>query len=123
MKINISKDIDSFNKNNFWKGLGKRELVHAVLCIVIGIVIVVKAEPIVGTDAASYIAMFAVAPIGLNGFYKKNGMYFNEYIREYRRQNSGHSRLMYGSYDKEMLVQETEGKQLEREADSNEEKE
>lgn len=112
MKINISKDIDSFNKNNFWKGLGKRELVHAVLCIVISIAVVINAEEVVGTDAASYIAMIVVAPIGLNGFYKKNGMYFGEYIREYRKQNSSHSRLTYGSYDREMLVQEMEGKQI-----------
>lgn len=123
MKINISKDIDSFNKNNFWKGLGMRELIHAVLCIVLGIVIVVNVKPIVGTDAASYIAMFAIAPIGLNGFYKKNGMYFGEYIREYRRQNSNRSKLTYGSYDREMLVQETEMKQVKKEADYNEEKE
>lgn len=121
MKINISKDIDSFNKNNFWKGLGKRELVHAVLCIVAGIIVVVKAEAAVGTDAASYIAMLVVAPIGLNGFYKKNGMYFGEYIREYRKQNSLRSKLTFGSYDREMLVTETEGKRIEKEA-ANEEK-
>lgn len=116
MKINISKDIDSFNKNNFWKGLGKREVIHAVLCIAVGIIVVIKAEAVVGTDAASYIAMFVIAPIGLNGFYKKNGMYFGEYIREYRKQNSSRSRLTYGSYDREMLVQD-EIKQAEKEID------
>ena len=123
MKINISKDIDSFNKNNFWKGLGKRELVYAVLCIVIGISVVIKIESAVGTDAASYIAMLVVAPIGLNGFYKKNGMYFGEYIKEYRKQNGNNSRLTYGSYDREMLGQGIERKQVGKETDHNEEKE
>jgi hypothetical protein len=122
MKINISKDIDSFNKNNFWKGLSKRELVHAVLCIAIGIIVVAVLEDEVGIDAASYMAMFAVAPIGLNGFYKKNGMYFGQYIREYRKQNSFYSKLTFGSYDREMLVSEIEGKRIEKEADNEEKK-
>lgn len=117
MKINISKDIDSFNKNNFWKGLGKRELFHAVLCIVVGIAVVMKAEAVVGTDAASYIAMLVVAPIGLNGFYKKNDMYFREYIREHRRQNSGRSKLTYGSYDRDMFAHEITTEQAGKEAE------
>ena len=80
MVIEINKDIDKY-KESVVMGLTARQLVFSLASVVIGGSIVLFIYPYVGLTLSAYIAIPAVAPVALSGFYSYNGMTFMEMMR------------------------------------------
>ncbi len=80
MVIEINKDIDRY-KESVVMGLTARQLVFSLASVAIGGGIVLFIYPYVGLTLSAYIAIPAVAPVALSGFYSYNGMTFMEMMR------------------------------------------
>ena len=79
MVIEINKDIDRY-KENVIMGLTARQLIFSVASVVVGSGIVLLLYPFIGLTPSVYVAIPAVAPIALGGFYSFNGMNFYEFM-------------------------------------------
>lgn len=80
MVIEINKDIDRY-KESVVMGLTARQLVFSLASVAVGGGIVLFIYPYVGLTLSAYIAIPAVAPVALSGFYSYNGMTFMEMMR------------------------------------------
>lgn len=80
MIIEVNKDIQNY-KESVVLGLTARQLIYSVLSVVVGGGIVLLLYKHVGMTISAYIAIPAVAPIALTGFYSYNGMTFIEMMK------------------------------------------
>lgn len=81
MIIEVNKDIDRY-KETVVLGLTARQLIFSIASVAIGGGIVLFVYPYVGLTVSAYIAIPAVAPIALNGFYSYNGMTFIQMMKK-----------------------------------------
>lgn len=81
MVIEVNKDIDRY-KETVVLGLTARQLIFSIASVAIGGGIVLLVYPYVGLTVSAYIAIPAVAPIALNGFYSYNGMTFIQMMKK-----------------------------------------
>lgn len=81
MIIEVNKDIDRY-KESVVMGLTARQLFFSVASVVVGGSIVLLLYRYVGMTVSAYIAIPAVAPIALSGFYSYNGMTFMQKMRK-----------------------------------------
>lgn len=79
MVIEINKDIDRY-KETVIMGLTARQLIFSVASVVVGGGIVLLLYGYIGLTPSVYVAIPAVAPIALGGFYSFNGMNFYEFM-------------------------------------------
>lgn len=79
MVIEINKDIDRY-KETVVMGLTARQLIFSVASIAVGGGLVLLLYPYIGLTLSVYVAIPAVAPIALGGFYSFNGMDFYEFM-------------------------------------------
>lgn len=68
MIIEINKDIDRY-KETVIMGLTARQLIFSVLSVLVGGGVVLLLYPLIGLTASVYVAIPAVAPVALGGFY------------------------------------------------------
>lgn len=77
--VDINKDLDEYVGNAVmglsWKQVGSL-LLSAGICV--GTVVTLQDK--IGLTPSCYLSMPVVMPIALNGFYKKNGMNFTQYV-------------------------------------------
>ncbi len=81
MIIEVNKDIDRY-KETVVLGLTARQLIFSIASVAVGGGIVLLVYPYVGLTVSAYIAIPAVAPIALNGFYSYNGMTFMQMMKK-----------------------------------------
>lgn len=79
MVIEINKDIDRY-KESVVMGLTARQLVFSIASVVTGGGIVLLLYHYIGLIPSVYIAIPAVSPVALGGFYSFNGMDFYEFM-------------------------------------------
>lgn len=118
MIIEINKDIDRY-KETVIMGLTARQLIFSVLSVIVGGSIVLFLYPLIGMTPSVYVAIPAVAPIALGGFYSYNGMNFYEYMGRKIRMVFANRPLSYRSTEgeeaiKEIYMEEEAGKKQER---------
>lgn len=77
--IEINKDIDRY-KETVVMGLTARQLIFSVASVIVGGGIVLLLYGHIGLTPSVYVAIPAVAPIALGGFYSFNGMNFYEFM-------------------------------------------
>lgn len=81
--IKLNKPIEDM-KNDVWMGMGWRELIYAVIAVVVAgaiiifLAVVVKISPVVSV----YIGVPCAAPIVFLGMYKKQGMTLWQYQKK-----------------------------------------
>lgn len=80
MIIEISNDIDRY-KENVVLGLTARQLIYSIGALGAGLATVLLLHSHIGLNAAAFLAVLIVAPIGIGGFYNYNGMTIYEVIR------------------------------------------
>ena len=80
MVIEINKDIESYQESVVM-GLSGKQFLFSIASVLVGGTLIVFLHPYVGLTLAVYIAIPAVAPIALGGFYTFNGMNFYEYVK------------------------------------------
>lgn len=97
MTIQMSKKIEDY-KESFFMGFCFKDCIFGFIAfgIGLGIVLFLKSigiQPIIGI----YIAMPIVIPIGLCGFYKKDGMDFITLIKKKIKLNKNRKKIIYSS--------------------------
>lgn len=124
MIIEINKDIEKFKETVFF-GLTAKQSISALLSLAVGSTLVLVLYPYVGLTGSAYIAVPAVAPIALGGFYSYNGMSFFEMWKRRFSFMFANKPLLYVSTEdegkadeaKEVQLQEQEKEYLERYGD------
>lgn len=99
MIIEINKNIDNYKETVVF-GLTAKQLIFSILSVGVGGGIVLLSYPYIGLTTSAYIAIPAVAPIALSGFYSYNGMSFLEMMR---------LKLHFSFWNKTLLYHSTEG--------------
>ena len=101
MIIEVNKDIQNY-KESVVLGLTARQLIFSAVSLVVGGGIVLLSYPYVGLTTSAYIAIPAVAPIALSGFYSYNGMTFMEMMKR---------KLHFAFFNRTLTYVSTEGEQ------------
>lgn len=101
MVIEVNKDIDRY-KETVVMGLTARQLTFSIASVIVGGGIVLLLYRYVGLTVSAYIAIPAVAPIALLGFYSYNGMTFMQMMRK---------KLHFAFKNKPLIYISTEGGQ------------
>lgn len=104
MVIEINKDIDRY-KETVIMGLTARQLIFSVASVVVGGGIVLLLYPFIGLTPSVYVAIPAVAPIALGGFYSFNGMNFYQFMGRKIRMLFANRPLAYVSTEGEETIQ------------------
>ena len=105
MIIEINKDIDRY-KETVIMGLTARQLIFSVLSVLVGGGVVLLLYPLIGLTASVYVAIPAVAPVALGGFYSFNGMNFYEYMGRKLKMLFAKDQLTYLSSEGEGVLEE-----------------
>lgn len=105
MIIEINKDIDRY-KETVIMGLTAKQLIFSVLSVAVGGGIVLFFYPLIGLTPSVYIAIPAVAPVALGGFYSYNGMDFYEYMGRKLKMLFANRPLAYVSTESEQVLKE-----------------
>lgn len=105
MVIEINKDIDRY-KETVIMGLTARQFLFSVASVVVGGGIVLFLYPLTGLTASVYVAIPAIAPIALGGFYSFNGMNFYEYMGRKLKLTFANRPLAYVSTESEEVIRE-----------------
>lgn len=121
MIIEINKDIDRY-KESVVMGLTARQLIFSVLSVAVGGGIVLFFYPLIGMTPSVYLAIPAVAPIALGGFYSFNGMNFYEYMSRKMRMLFANRPLAYVSTENEEVIRKIRAQETEKNSRKNKEK-
>ncbi len=113
MIIEINKDIDRY-KETVIMGLTARQLIFSVLSVAVGGGIVLFFYPLIGMTPSVYLAIPAVAPVALGGFYSFNGMNFYEYMGRKMRMLFANRPLAYVSTENEGVIKEIRVRETEK---------
>ena len=103
MVIDINKNIDNY-KETVVLGLTAKQLIYSVLSVAVGGGIVLLLYQKVGLTVSAYIAIPAVTPIALSGFYSYNGMGFIEMMKLKMHFACGNRALAYVSTEGEDVI-------------------
>lgn len=121
MIIEINKDIDRY-KETVLMGLTARQLIFSVLSVAVGGGIVLFFYPLIGMTPSVYLAIPAVAPVALGGFYSFNGMNFYEYMGRKLKMLFANRLLAYVSTENEGVIKEIRARETEKNGRKNKEK-
>ncbi len=77
MIIEINKDIDKYQESVVM-GLTAKQLIYSIVSVLVGGTIVLLTYRYIGLTGSAYVAIPAVAPIAMGGFYSYQGMSFFE---------------------------------------------
>lgn len=82
MNTPINQDIDKY-KEDFYKGLSKRETKYGAMALFSGILIMFLMMFVLHVNSllATFVSMPIITLLGMNGFYTKNGMSFTELVK------------------------------------------
>jgi len=118
MIIEINKDIDRY-KESVIMGLTAGQLIFSVLSVAVGGGIVLFFYPLIGMTPSVYLAIPAVAPIALGGFYSFNGMNFYEYMGRKLKMLFANRPLAYVSTENEEVIREIRAWETEKNSRKN----
>lgn len=107
MIVEINKDIEKY-KESVVLGLTAKQLFAAVGAVVVGAGIVFLVYPYIGLTGSAYVAIPAVAPIALSGFYSFNGMSFMEMLKRRARFLFDNKPLVYRSTEGDAVTDSEE---------------
>lgn len=79
IEIKIPSEITSY-KEKLAFGLTARQILSSTLALAINIPLYIHGKGIVGDELMSWIIMFTTLPIGFIGFFKYNGMTFEQFL-------------------------------------------
>ena len=82
MNTPINQDFDKY-KEDFYKGLSKRETKYGAMAFFSGILIMFLMMFVLHANSllATFVSMPIITLLGMNGFYTKNGMSFTELVK------------------------------------------
>lgn len=105
MNIAINKDIEKYQETVVM-GLTAKQLICSIVAVAVGGGIVLATYRYVGLTGSAYIAIPAVAPIALNGFYSFQGMSFIEMMKRKMKLMFSNPRLLYVSEESETTIKQ-----------------
>lgn len=111
MIIEVNKDIDRY-KESVCLGLTARQLIFSIASVVVGGGIVLLLYRYVGLTVSAYIAIPAVTPIALSGFYSYNGMTFMQMMKQKIHFTFGNKPLTYISTEGEQEIGQIKAEEM-----------
>lgn len=90
MNTPINQDFDKY-KEDFYKGLSKRETKYGAMALFSGILIMFLMMFVLHVNSllATFVSMPIITLLGMNGFYTKNGMSFTELVKRKMKLRKG----------------------------------
>ncbi len=82
LEIRINKEIKDYHESLFF-GLSMRQFVCSAIALGAAVGIYFGLKDIVGKDTVSWLCIVGAAPFAAAGFFKYNGMNFEEFIKAY----------------------------------------
>lgn len=113
MIIEVNKDIETYQES-VAMGLTAKQLIYSIASLVVGTGLVLLLYPYLGLTMAVYIAIPAVAPIALGGFYTYNSMNFYEYMGKKLHFAFANRPYTYVSTEQEEAIKQYKKEQEER---------
>lgn len=80
IEIKIPKDIRAY-KEKIFLDMNLRQVISAVGTVAVGIPTYLCGKEIIGTEAASWVTIIVGLGIAMIGFYQKNGLTFEKYLK------------------------------------------
>ncbi len=84
MEIRINKEIKDYHENLFF-GLSTRQFICSVAAVGAAVGIYFGLKNYIDKETVSWLCIVAAAPIAVAGFFKYNGMNFEEFVRAWFR--------------------------------------
>ena len=89
MEVRINKEVRDYQESIFF-GLSLRQLVFALLAVLVAVGVCFGLRNIVGSGEIGWICVLAAFPFALGGFFTYNGMTFEKFLLAFIR-----SELLY----------------------------
>ena len=79
MEVKIPKEVRQHNESIFF-GLSARQFICAVLAVIVAVAVYILSSGVLGKETASWLCILAAAPIVVAGFFRYNGMSFEQLV-------------------------------------------
>lgn len=79
MEVKIPKEVRQHNESIFF-GLSARQFICSALAVILAVVIYLVSHKTIGKETASWLCILAAAPIAVGGFFKYNGLSFEQFV-------------------------------------------
>jgi len=79
MEVKINKEIQNYQESIFF-GLSLRQFSCSLVALGAAVGIYFGLKPIVGEETVSWLCIVCAAPIAVTGFFKYNGLSFEEFV-------------------------------------------
>ena len=80
MEVKIPKEVRQHTESIFF-GLSARQFICSALAVITAVVVYLVADNVLGKETASWLCILAAAPIAVAGFFRYNGMTFEQLVR------------------------------------------
>ena len=110
MEIRINKEIKDYHESLFF-GLSTRQFICSVAAVVAAVGIYFGLKNYIDKETVSWLCIVAAAPIAVAGFFKYNGMNFEEFVGAWFRSEflaAGIRKFESTNYLYEMIKEEFE---------------
>ena len=84
MEIKINREIREYKENMFF-GLSLRQLLFSILAAGMAVLLFFCFRDLLGTEGVSWLCIAGAAPFALLGFFRFNGMNFEQFLAAYIR--------------------------------------
>lgn len=112
IEIKINKEVRDYQESIFF-GLSLRQFICSAMALAVAVLFYFILHRTVGTEGTSWVCILAALPFALCGFFRYNGMYFEQFIRAvirsellYPKHLAFHSENLYGSAMKHSSIKE-----------------
>ena len=89
MEVRINKEVRNYQESLFF-GLSLRQLLFALLAVAVAVGVYFGLRPVLGNGEIGWVCILAAFPFAICGFFRYNGMYFEQFAWAFLR-----SELLY----------------------------
>lgn len=84
IEIKINKEVRDYQESIFF-GLSLRQFICSAMALAVAVLFYFILHRTVGTEGIGWVCILAALPFALCGFFRYNGMYFEQFIRAVSR--------------------------------------
>lgn len=84
MEVKIPKEIRDYQESIYF-GLSARQFIFSIIAIVLAVSVYFIFRPMLGTEVVSWLCILCAAPFAAMGFFRYNGLSFEQFIRVWIR--------------------------------------
>ena len=84
MEVRINKEVRNYQESLFF-GLSLRQLLFALLAVAVAVGVYFGLRPVLGNEEIGWVCVLAAFPFALGGFFRYNGMTFEQFLMAFIR--------------------------------------